>query len=151
MKYTENLNLGKPDQDELYDVDDFNHNADIIDEKFSELNGKMNELEQVELITVTAATGISLDYNYTRCKKVGRIVELQIYVTSAFSKSVDSVCTIPEKYAPNIQTWGVGTASNGGGDTVRFNVTSTGNVNIINAQNASFPNAFCRIVWILDK
>lgn len=31
MRYTENLNLKKPEQTEFYDVDDFNENADIID------------------------------------------------------------------------------------------------------------------------
>lgn len=31
MKYTDNLNLKKPEQTEFYDVDDFNANADILD------------------------------------------------------------------------------------------------------------------------
>ena len=31
MKYTTNLNLKKPDQEDFYNVDDFNYNADIID------------------------------------------------------------------------------------------------------------------------
>ncbi len=32
MKYTDNLRLKKPEQREYYDVDDFNENADILDE-----------------------------------------------------------------------------------------------------------------------
>lgn len=31
MKYTDNLNLKKPEQTEFYNVDDFNENADILD------------------------------------------------------------------------------------------------------------------------
>lgn len=31
MKYTDNLNLKKPEQTEFYDVDDFNYNADVLD------------------------------------------------------------------------------------------------------------------------
>ena len=37
MKYTNNLNLKKPDQVDFYDVDDFNFNADELDKKIGEI------------------------------------------------------------------------------------------------------------------
>ncbi len=42
MKYTDNLNLKKPDGDEYYDVNDFNDNADIIDETIAEMLNNLN-------------------------------------------------------------------------------------------------------------
>jgi len=36
MDYTQNYNLKKPGQDDFYNVDDFNDNADIIDQKLKE-------------------------------------------------------------------------------------------------------------------
>jgi hypothetical protein len=36
MKYTPNYGLKKPEQDDFYNVEDFNENADIIDEKLKE-------------------------------------------------------------------------------------------------------------------
>lgn len=37
MNYTENLRLKKPEQEEFYDVDDFNTNADILDEQITDI------------------------------------------------------------------------------------------------------------------
>ena len=37
MKYTNNLNLKKPDQVDFYDVDDFNFNTDELDKKIGEI------------------------------------------------------------------------------------------------------------------
>ena len=37
LKYTNNLNLKKPDQVDFYDVDDFNFNADELDKKIGEI------------------------------------------------------------------------------------------------------------------
>jgi len=53
--YTPNLNLKKPDQLDFYDVDDFNGNMDIIDEKIGELGD--TDLDSVDLTgTPTAPT-----------------------------------------------------------------------------------------------
>ena len=35
--FTQNYNLKKPDQQDFYNVEDFNNNADIIDEKLKEI------------------------------------------------------------------------------------------------------------------
>lgn len=40
MKYTENLKLKKPDQKDLYQVDDFNENVDKIDDVLSKIASK---------------------------------------------------------------------------------------------------------------
>lgn len=37
MKYTPNYGLKKPEQDDFYNVEDFNENADIIDQKLKEV------------------------------------------------------------------------------------------------------------------
>ncbi len=54
-KYTENFNLIKPEDDEYYDVADFNENMDIIDEALAESAGgsdKIGEPEDSILSTV---------------------------------------------------------------------------------------------------
>lgn len=54
-KYTENFNLIKPEDDEYYDVTDFNENMDIIDEALAESAGgsdKIGEPEDSILSTV---------------------------------------------------------------------------------------------------
>lgn len=46
-KYTENFNLIKPEDDEYYDVADFNENMDIIDEALSENSGASEQLQGI--------------------------------------------------------------------------------------------------------
>lgn len=36
--YTENFNLKKPSNEDFYNIEDFNGNADIIDEELTKLN-----------------------------------------------------------------------------------------------------------------
>lgn len=43
-KYTENFNLIKPEDDEYYDVADFNENMDIIDEALAESMGGSDKI-----------------------------------------------------------------------------------------------------------
>lgn len=43
-KYTENFNLIKPEDDEYYDVADFNENMDIIDEALAESAGGSDKI-----------------------------------------------------------------------------------------------------------
>lgn len=46
MENTPNLNLKKPDQDDDYNVDDFNENADILDEEVGQLKTDVEEIKQ---------------------------------------------------------------------------------------------------------
>ncbi len=49
MKYTPNYGLKKPEQYDFYNVEDFNENADIIDEKLKEIeDGIENIAGEVE-------------------------------------------------------------------------------------------------------
>ncbi len=60
MRYTENLNLKKPEQTEFYDVDDFNENADIID---TELMNRLKLTGGVMSGTITSASDTILNKN----------------------------------------------------------------------------------------
>ena len=44
MEYTQNYNLKKPEQDDFYNVEDFNDNADIIDQKLKEIEDKTQNI-----------------------------------------------------------------------------------------------------------
>lgn len=44
MKYTEHYNFKKPDQEDFYDVDDFNENMDIIDAELKRLADNSNSI-----------------------------------------------------------------------------------------------------------
>ena len=46
MLYTNNLNLKKPEQTEYYNVDDFNYNADILDEKFGNISNDVDSIKE---------------------------------------------------------------------------------------------------------
>ena len=56
MKYTPNYELKKPEQDDFYNVDDFNENADIIDQKLKEIEDKTQNIE-VPVTSVNGKTG----------------------------------------------------------------------------------------------
>ena len=64
MKYTPNYGLKKPEQDDFYNVDDFNENADIIDQKLKENadaivahQNKMESLIKIKKDVVILASG----------------------------------------------------------------------------------------------
>lgn len=44
MEYTQNYNLKKPGQEDFYNVEDFNENADIIDQKLKEIEDKTQHI-----------------------------------------------------------------------------------------------------------
>jgi hypothetical protein len=44
MEYTQNYNLKKPGQEDFYNVEDFNENADIIDQKLKEIEDKTQNI-----------------------------------------------------------------------------------------------------------
>lgn len=56
MEYTQNYNLKKPEQDDFYNVEDFNENADIIDQKLKEA---MEKAEQAFQSASNGKTGIA--------------------------------------------------------------------------------------------
>ena len=49
MKYTPNYGLKKPEQDDFYNVEDFNENADIIDEKLKEIEDGIENAEHLRI------------------------------------------------------------------------------------------------------
>lgn len=50
MEYTTNYNLFKPDENDFYDVEDFNLNAEIIDTKLKEIENKAESSGDAENI-----------------------------------------------------------------------------------------------------
>lgn len=54
MKETTNLKLKKPDQNDFYNIDDFNNNSDIIDEEIGKIKEDMKNIS-------TDAEGTSYD------------------------------------------------------------------------------------------
>mgnify|MGYP000178798343 FL=1 len=44
MKETTNLKLKKPDQNDFYNIDDFNNNSDIIDEEIGKIKEDMKNI-----------------------------------------------------------------------------------------------------------
>jgi phage-related tail fiber protein len=55
-EYTQNYNLKKPEQDDFYNVEDFNDNADIIDEKLKEIEDGIENID-VPVTSVNEKTG----------------------------------------------------------------------------------------------
>lgn len=91
-KYTENFNLIKPEDDEYYDVADFNENMDIIDEALAESAGgsdKIGEPEDSILSTVFGKLNgfISADGRGVRIIKSLQHIIIN-HAPSEFSKTV---------------------------------------------------------------
>lgn len=74
MKYTDNLNLKKPEQTEFYNVDDFNENADKLDNAINRLNTRVTPIEKGGTGATTAADA---------CKNLG-IVDMIYPVGSLY-------------------------------------------------------------------
>ena len=62
MKYTPNYGLKKPEQDDFYNVEDFNENADIIDQKLKEIEDKT---QNINVTLDTSWSGSSAPYSKT--------------------------------------------------------------------------------------
>jgi len=60
MKYTKNLGLKKPDQTDFYNVEDFNFNADKIDEEL----GNLDPIELLNKIKTIDGMGSGLDADH---------------------------------------------------------------------------------------
>lgn len=43
MKKTTNYNLNKPEQSDYYNIEDFNSNADIVDDEINKLDARIKE------------------------------------------------------------------------------------------------------------
>ena len=56
MKYTPNYGLKKPEQDDFYNVEDFNENANIIDEKLKEIEDEIENID-APVTSVNEKTG----------------------------------------------------------------------------------------------
>lgn len=62
MKYTPNYGLKKPGQEDFYNVEDFNENADIIDQKLKEIEDKT---QNINVTLDTSWLGSSAPYSKT--------------------------------------------------------------------------------------
>lgn len=62
MEVTKNYALNKPEQDDFYDVDDFNKNADIIDEELAQKATaiQLGRVKVTDSSAVTDSTGLAL-------------------------------------------------------------------------------------------
>ncbi|SHI63399.1 phage tail protein [Lutispora thermophila] len=56
MKYTNNYNLKKPELTDYVNIEDFNENADIVDEKLKEIDNKVGNIK-IPVTSVNGKTG----------------------------------------------------------------------------------------------
>jgi len=67
MNITGNIGLKKPEQQDFYDIDDFNYNADIIDAKMavlSELTGLAGGIKNIRIFTSSGTFGTEAGKTY---------------------------------------------------------------------------------------
>jgi hypothetical protein len=69
-EYTPNLNLKKPDPEEFYNVEDFNNNADIIDEEIAGQGSAITTLQQ----TVNTHLADTAPHSATSAAIAGRLI-----------------------------------------------------------------------------
>ena len=115
MNFTKWFKLRKPDQEEFYDVDDFNFNADILDTELK--NVKDNYLP----LTGGTVTGdVAINGALT--------IPNGLIRTNDTSKSIDIRCTADDKSGAKLLLGGKDATNNAG----EFVITSTNGTNSFN-------------------
>ena len=82
-------------------------------------------------IQITPLNGYEFDESYTYINKVGKIVEIQIYIITAFDSDNKTIGNVPKEARPKRQVWFPVFAANGGEYVGRLMVTQTGDVTIV--------------------
>lgn len=73
MKYTGNLKLLKPDDNDIYDIEHANTNMDILDRTLTEFNGKKGEIIHLKNIDIFSANWKLENGNYVYVYKNDKI------------------------------------------------------------------------------
>ena len=112
-EFTPNFNLKKPYETDFFNIEDFNGNMDILDEKLKEAS--QNEQLQGDVTEIKGTTeeiktsvGSSGDLS-TSPTLFGRLAEIKETLTSKFSEVVSKITGVDEK---------IGTSGDSGTDTV---------------------------------
>ena len=88
-KYTENFNLIKPEDDEYYDVTDFNENMDIIDEALAESTGGADKIGEPEDSVLSTVFGKLNGFISEDGQGVRIIKSIQRKIGSSATKSIE--------------------------------------------------------------
>lgn len=105
-EFTPNFNLKKPNEDEFYNIEDFNGNMDIIDQKLKEA-GQSEQL-QTDVTEIKTDIGSSEDVS-TSPTIFGKLADIKEMLTNKFSEVVSKITGIDSK---------IGTSLDSGTDTV---------------------------------
>lgn len=98
MKYTENLQLKKPEPDEFYNVNDFNDNADAVD---SAMLKNTNDIDGIKNTTIPKLTGDIKTINDTTIPKINQDVsDIKNTMIPAIKDDIVKISdiTIPKVY-----------------------------------------------------
>ena len=100
-EFTPNFNLKKPDETDFFNIEDFNGNMDILDEKLKEaiqneqLQGDVTEIKgTTEEIKTSVGSSGDLSSSPTL---FGRLAEIKETLTSKFSEVVSKITGVDEK------------------------------------------------------
>lgn len=115
MNFTEWFKLRKPEQDEFYDVDDFNCNADILDTELKNVKDSYLPLTGGTVTGDVAINGVLTVPN-------------GVIRTNDTSKSIDIRCTADDKSSAKLLLGGKDATNNAG----EFVITATNGTNTFN-------------------
>ncbi len=136
MKETTNYRLIKPDEIDFYDVNEFNQNADIIDNELNALNTRIDNLGFGDAIQeINLKIGVSTDAE-TTATLFGRIRQVYNYLTGTILTKLNSIISTQSSHTTTLSSHTT-TLNNivGYTDTVESTL-STINTNV-NAANTS--------------
>lgn len=118
-EFTPNFNLKKPDETDFFNIEDFNGNMDILDEKLKEaiqneqLQGDVTEIKgTTEEIKTSVGSSGDLSSSPTL---FGRLAEIKETLISKFGEVISKITGVDEK---------IGTSGDSGTDTVFGNINS---------------------------
>ena len=106
-EFTPNFNLKKPNEYEFYNIDDFNGNMDIIDQKLKEAG--QNEQLQSDVTEIKTDIGSPSDISSSPTI-FGKLAEIKETLTTKFADIISKITGIDSKIGTTTDTGGTSSA-----------------------------------------
>ena len=106
-EFTPNFNLKKPNEYEFYNIDDFNENMDIIDQKLKEAG--QNEQLQSDVTEIKTDIGSPSDISSSPTI-FGKLAEIKETLTTKFIEIISKITGIDSKIGTTTDTGGTSSA-----------------------------------------
>ena len=113
-EFTPNFNLKKPNEYEFYNIDDFNENMDIIDQKLKEASQNeqlQSDVTEIKGTTEDIKTSIGSAEDLSSSPTIfGKLAEIKEILTTKFADIISKITGIDSKIGTTTDTGGTSSA-----------------------------------------